>query len=98
MQGLYKAIELSKSQTVDTYEVMDESLFIPALTEWGLFDEDGSPNMYQADEKYTNKLAMVRVARFFRYEFDLDEGNYGALMESSADGANYFELLASGKA
>jgi hypothetical protein len=78
MQILYRTVELSKSIEVGTYEVLDESVFIPALTDMGLFDEPGSENGYTADMKFTRKLAMVRIARLLQVEMDLESGDYGS--------------------
>jgi hypothetical protein len=75
MQAIYKTIEISRNQTITVPEPMDESEFIPTLTEWGLFDE--AENAYQADKKMTNRLTMVRVAKFIKYEFELGDKDYG---------------------
>ena len=77
MQCMYLTIELSRNQTVAKYEIMDESEFIPTLNEWGFFDEPGSPNVYRADEIFTKRLALVRIARFVKYEFEMDDKDYG---------------------
>ena len=77
MQIFYKTLEMFRTETTMTYEVMDESEFIPELTEWGLFDESDGPNEYQAGEKITKKVLMSRIARFIRNEFGLDDKFYG---------------------
>ena len=51
-------------------------MFIPALTERGLFGEQGGPDAYQADEKLSKKLTLVRIGRFIQDGFDLEEGKY----------------------
>jgi len=76
MQIMYMVIELAKSQTYTTYRVMDESEFIPQLTEWGVFDGT-SLNAYNKGEKMSKGLTMVRIARFLMYEFDLEDKDYG---------------------
>ena len=77
MQVIYKTLELSKTQTLTEYEVMDESEFIPSLIEWGVLDVSGERDVYQPNVKLTNKLTMVRIARLVRYEEDLEEKDYG---------------------
>ncbi|MCL1896651.1 MAG: zinc ribbon domain-containing protein [Clostridiales bacterium] len=77
MQIFYKTIELAKEQTVATYEVLDEQEFLPTLEEWGLFDEPGGPNVYQAGEKLSKKKTMSRIARFSKFWFELDDKFYG---------------------
>ena len=77
MQIMYKTIELSKNQTVTNYSILDESEFIPALTEMGLFNDTDGHNLYQAGEKISKKLTMVRIARFIKYEFEMEDKDYG---------------------
>ena len=77
MQIFFKTIEIAKEQTVATYEVMDEQEFLPTLEEWGLFDEPGGPNAYQAGDKLTKKKTMSRMARFSKFWYDLDDKFYG---------------------
>ena len=77
MQIFYKEIEQSRSLTNTTYSVLDESEFIPELTEWGLFDEPGGPAEYQPREKLSKKMLMSRIARFLKYEFEMDDLFYG---------------------
>jgi len=77
MQILRKTLELSETQTITTYEMIDESLFIPELTEWGLFDEEGGPNAYNADEKLSKRLTLVRIARLIKYLHELEDKDYG---------------------
>jgi hypothetical protein len=84
MQIMYKTIELSRNQTVTTYEDMDEALFIPDLAEWGLLDEPGGPNAYTAGERLSKRLALVRIARFIKYEEDMTDKDYGV-------GAGFFD-------
>jgi len=76
MQMMYMVIELSKNQTYTTYTVMDESEFMPQLTEWGVFS-GASLNTYNAGEKMSKGMTMVRIARFIMYEFDLEDKDYG---------------------
>jgi len=108
MQLMFMAIELSKTQTHTTYRVMDESEFIPQLTEWGVFG-GASLNAYNAGEKMSKGLTMVRIARFLMYEFDLEDKDYGVISgyfggdgEMTRGGISSFEydddLPSSGKA
>ena len=76
MQIMYKTIELSRTQTVTPHEVMDESEFLPKLKEWGMLDEPGSQNAYQADGKLSKGLTMVRIAKFCKYEFEMEDKDY----------------------
>ena len=84
MQCMYMTIELSRNQIVTVYEVMDESEFMPTLEEWGFFDEPDSPNTYRPEENLTKRLALVRIARFVKYEFEMDDKDYGV-------GAGFFD-------
>ena len=86
MQILHKAVELGKSLSVTTYSVLDESLFIPDLTAWGVLGGQGDPNAYQADRRLTNRLTMVRIGRFLKYELNIEDKDYGT-------GAGYFDDL-----
>jgi len=76
MQIMYLVIEYAKSQTYSTYKIMDESEYIPQLTEWGVFD-GGSFNAYNKGEKMSKGLTMVRIARYIMYAFDLEDKDYG---------------------
>jgi len=66
MQIMYMAIELGRTQTYTTYEVLDESEFLPYIKEWGLLDETGL-NSYNPGERMSKGLTMVRIARFIIY-------------------------------
>jgi len=78
MQIMYMNIELTKTQTYTTFEVLDESEFIPHLEEWGVLDESGSFNSYNADERMSKGMSMVRIARYLRYIHELDDKDYGS--------------------
>jgi len=70
MQIMYMAIELSRTQTyVETYEVLDESVFLPTVKEWGMFDDTGF-NAYNPDGRMSKGLSMVRIARFIIYLYE----------------------------
>jgi len=77
MQIMYNTIELSRTQTYTEYTTMDESEFIPQLKEFGMIDDAGSFNAYAADEKFSKGLTMVRLARFVKYEFEMEDKDYG---------------------
>jgi hypothetical protein len=71
MQIIYKTIEAARNKSASSPEDIDESVFIPGFTERGMFDEAGGPNVYQANEKLSRKLALVRIGRLLNDEFDL---------------------------
>ena len=77
LQIFYRTIAFAESQTPVPYEVMDESMFIPQLTQWGLFDEQGGPNAYQPGEKLSKRLLMVRIAKFIKFYEDMEDKDYG---------------------
>ena len=76
MQIMYMTIEVARNRSIATYGEMAESSFIPELMEWGILGTDG-PNAYRGDEKLSIKLALARIGSFIRYEYDLEEGDYG---------------------
>jgi len=78
MQIMYMTNYLAKSQTYTEYRVMEESEFIPQLTEWGMFGSgpDSFP-AYNADERMSKGMTMVRIARFVKYEFEMEDKDYG---------------------
>jgi len=73
MQIMYMAIELGRTQRYTTYEVLDESVFLPHLEEWGMFDESGF-NSYNPNERMSKGLSMVRIARFLIYVHETIKG------------------------
>jgi len=66
MQIMYMTIELGRTQRYTTYEVLDESVFLPHVEEWGMLDESGF-NAYNQNERMSKGLSMVRIARFLIY-------------------------------
>jgi len=74
MQMMYMAIELGKAQTYTTFEVLDESEFLPHIEQWGMLDEPGGFNSYNADERMSKGLTMVRIARFLIYVHETIRG------------------------
>jgi len=76
METMFMTIELSRTQTVD-FVIYEESEFIPKLEEYGMFDESGSFNSYNPDERMSKGLTMVRIAKFCRYLHELDDKDYG---------------------
>jgi len=77
MQIMFMTIELTRTQTYTTFEVLDESVFIPHMEEWGVLDEAGSFNSYNADERMSKGMSMVRIARYLRYVHELGDKDYG---------------------
>jgi len=70
MQIMYMAIESGRTQIYTEYEVIDESVFLPHLEQWGMLDEPGSFNSYNPNERMSNGLTMVRCARFVIYVYE----------------------------
>jgi len=83
MDTMFMTIELSRTQTVNL-EVYEESEFIPQLEEYGMLDEPGSFNSYNPDERLSKGLTLVRIARFQKYKYELDDKDYGT-------GAGFFD-------
>ena len=78
MQIMYLTNYFAKSQTYSEYKVMDESEFIPQVTEWGMFgDEPDSFYAYNANERMSKGMTMIRIARFAKYEFEMEDKDYG---------------------
>jgi len=73
MQMMYMAIELGKAQTYTTFEVLDESEFLPHIEQWGMLDESGF-NSYNPNERMSKGLSMVRIARFLIYVHETIRG------------------------
>jgi len=63
------AIELGRTQTYTTFEVLDESEFLPQIKEWGMLDESGF-NSYNESERMSKGLTMVRIGRFIIYLYE----------------------------
>ena len=79
MQAMYMNYELAKANAYTTYEILDESAFLPWLMEVGMLDEPGSFNAFKSGEKMSRGMAMVRVAKLYKYAYDLsDDKDYGS--------------------
>jgi len=78
MQVMCMCIKLSLTQTYMTYEVLDESEFLPQLYQFGMLDEPGSFNAYNPDERMSKGMTMIRCARFVKYAFGIIDEDYGA--------------------
>jgi len=76
MEIMFMTTELSRTQTIDL-EIYDESVFIEQLIKYGMLDEQGSFNSYNADNKMSRGMTLLRIARYLRYMHELEDKDYG---------------------
>jgi len=83
------AIEQARTRTFSEYSTLDESEFIPLLKEWGVMDEPGSFNSYNANERMSKGMTLLRIGRFLNYRINIADKDYWG--ESGAINDNFVD-------